>query len=306
MIPEAIWLSHLGNVPSDYLFPRKIGNPRQVMVNTKEAFLKGVRKLWDRTDLYVALFSEPQKDLQLFHTVFIDFDAHDGDTFFSDLESECYELYYWYRRKWKGIPRMVRSGRGYHLYLDYPLHFFEDYRRGIVNFYQYIQDHFNFSFFDRRVYNMNKIVRLPNTINIKADRMAVWENPHEHKPSFRFGEYVEELSKLPIPKIPDNDNNAQIDPLGDLALMLRIAPNVSDGRRVLLWQMIIPRLRLLKKSFKFTMNWCMNWVAETGEDPEQYRIYIASQYNVPTYPYRWNTFFYYNHELRYLKEFIQQ
>ena len=306
MIPEDIWIAHLGHVPSDYLFPRKIGNPRQVLVNTKEAYLKGIKRLWDRCDLYVGLFSEPQKDLQLFHTVFIDFDAHDGDTYFTDLEAECYELYYWYKRKWKGTPRMVRSGRGYHLYLDFPLHFFESYRRGIVNFYKYIEDHFNFNFFDRRVYNMNKIVRLPHTVNKKADTMAVWTNPYEHEPSFKFGEYIDQLSTHPLPKIPDDGEHAQIDPLSDLALMLEIAPQVIDGRRVLLWQMIIPRLRLLNSSYDFTLQWCMNWISQTGQDPAHYRTYIASQYNVPTFPYKWNTFFYYNPELNYLKAIIQQ
>jgi len=304
MMSEDIWIQHLGQIPSSFLFPRKIGNPRQVMVKTRDAYLRGVTKLWDRSDLYVALFSEYQKDLQLYHTLFIDFDAHNGDSVFNDLESECYELYYWFKRKWKGVPRMVHSGRGYHLYFDFPIHLFEDYRTGVINFYQYLQEHFNFNFLDRRVYNQNKIVRLPNTLNIKADKMAVWINRGEEEPSFRFGSYLDGLSNDPPPLI-QNDNEV-VDPLGDLDLLMAIAPDVTDGRRVLLWQVIMPRLRLLNKNFKYSMEWCLNWVNETGVDPYDYQIYISSQYNVPTFPYKWATFFHYNPEMKYLKEFVDR
>jgi len=303
VIPSDIWVRHLGDVPPNLLFPRKVGNPRQFLVLDKEKYMKGVSQLWDKTNLYVSLFSEPQKDLSLYHTLFIDYDSHDGNHAMADLEDEVWELYYWFKRKWHGVPRWIESGRGIHLYFDFPLTLFPDYRNSVKNFYVILQQRFGHSFFDRHTYNENKISRLPFTINQKSDTLAVWINPDECSPSTSFGIFLKSLGEKDI--VINQHSGEPIDPSSDLDLLMDIAPFVCDGRRILLWQMIIPRMRMRKWSLRKTLNWCLLWLERTGVDPSLYHNYIVAQYNVPTIPYKWSTFFYYNEDMLYLKPYIK-
>jgi len=301
MSVNSIWIKHLGRVPESFLFPRKIGNPRQVMVTTKEHYWNGLIKLWAKSNLYIALFSEKQKDLQMFHTCFIDYDAHDG-VGYSDLEAEANELFYWFKRKWRGTPRWIESGRGIHLYFDFPICFFRDYRRSIVVFYDKLVKRFGHSFFDRRTYNPNKITRLPNTINQKVQKLCIWTNPHESVPSLRFGNYLEKLTDEYQPAVIATEFVETSETT--LESLMSVAGGITDGRRVLLWQMILPRLRQLGFRWLHVVDWCNEWLSKTGVDPSDYYTYIAGQYNVPTFPYRWGTFFYYNEDLVYIRKLL--
>ena len=295
---EDIWIQHLGNVGSSFLFPRKLGNPRQILINSRSAYITGLRQLYTSQNLYVSLFSEAQKEAKIFHTLFMDFDNH-NDGLLSDLEAEVYELFYWFKRKWKGEPRFVTSGRGFHLYQDFPLTQIDNYRNAVEVFYQFLIRYFGFDYFDRRIYNMNKITRLPRTINLKADKMCEWINPDTHQPSKAFGRYFANLSDTKIIREKSDD---KLNCNDDLLVLWQLTSAITDGRKVLLWQMIIPRLRELNYTDDRIIEWCKDWVHKTGANSDQYQSYIISQLNVPTKPYKWSTFFYYNHECQYLRD----
>jgi len=102
------WMIHLRLHSNPFPFPRKVGEPFQSMVSSKDEYVEWVRRHSGRTECYVAVYSEEQKRRGVIDTVLV------------DVDNVPFGLKLWKYFQYNNIyPRVMYSGKGLHQFIDF-------------------------------------------------------------------------------------------------------------------------------------------------------------------------------------------
>lgn len=192
-----------------YLFPRVVGKSRIVVVDDLSFY--DLAKRMSMTDIYAGIFAEWQINSKKFDTIFLDIDSHkvksweEGFTQSFDKLKEVVE-------KLSDLSlRVYFTGRGFHVYIDFPLTEFMNYKNAVRGFL--LSRGIDSSLVDWQVVgDYKRIARVPETINSKVnftmrrvnyklgytDMLEAIRNRESVPYSSKLNDIVDELMKYDI------------------------------------------------------------------------------------------------------------
>lgn len=171
------WLTHC-----HFEFPRKIGfvkdpSPRRKkeIIQTQEEFL---HEMWTHVsdlDLYVAVFSERQKEQQRYDTIYMDLDCKELDEAHADMQT----IYTYYRDTYELLVRIYFSGsKGFHIYVDFPEVSFANYKGCVSQYVKELERYLGLSTVDWSVIgDAERISALPYTKHTETGLTRIPINP---------------------------------------------------------------------------------------------------------------------------------
>ena len=174
------WLNHCRH-KSNWR-PRKIGyvkdpSPlrKKWVIETQSDFLKEMWIHLSAIDLYVAVFSEDEKEKQRFDTIYLDIDSEDLDEAHADLVVLCD----YYHNKEGILPRVYfTGGKGFSVNLDFHLLGFKYYKHIVRDYIEDLEDKLKLTCLDHSVIgDYERISRLPYSQHMKSNRMCIPVSP---------------------------------------------------------------------------------------------------------------------------------
>lgn len=314
------WVDHLGN--SAMIFPRDVAFPARQPVHGLTEYCETLSNNANRNNCYASLYPKDFIEESKYDRFYVDFDApinfeddmsmkekeQHFDEQITDVYWEVTKLAWHLNEEYEYKPRVYFSGsRGFAVYLDFPVTKVSDFGAVVKAGKQIMQDaSVNMDYVDEKVFESNRISRIPYTINFKnlsRDFEPLMCIPidvdndtdevlHEIKNIERQHEVVinrsEEIAKRVSEVDVDGDyeikeNRGSIDidveddpdrALRDAGEILDIAEHIHDGRKRIMYTRLVPLL--VEAGFNRSMihRYCKKFINSSGKSYADYRDYV--------------------------------
>lgn len=255
------------------IFPREVGRKINNQVPRWVADELDFWEFWERwnVDKYANIFSQRQKTIRLYDTILFDIDYHNGGGF-QEIE-KAYEYYVKVHDMLRdaGIvsTRVYFTGRGFHVYVDFPPTRLEFYPKVIDEWVLSTIGEEILKFVDVRVLgDRNRMARLPFSVNSSTGMMMLriddlWD----------LDTIIDKNLELYVPRVKDFDNDWLGEELKDIDE--KIGEKFKNVRRD-----NVVRLEDLKLDKLDDLPPCIREgierLAATGELESTWRMHIAT------------------------------
>lgn len=286
-------MTHVGRLnPISECFPRRIGFPEQITVQSQGEFITKLDENLNTSNCFTAINSDRQTTEHLYDMTYIDIDSKKIEEATKEMKilDEFLLDYYDCQARIN-----YTANKGYAIYIDYNETEFDFYKSYL--FVDHLRTMLNLKHIDLKVSkDHRRISRIPYSINFKAlknyneTRLCIpidpnWSYSQILKESKHCGfnqDVIIEPSKtvldiiksIVIPKLEYDYNYESVDGSEVLSNILKNAKRFVDGRKRIIFELIVPLLLLENKTEEEIHEYCCQFVADSGKNYGEFRAYV--------------------------------
>lgn len=255
-------------------FPATMGvgvAPSQFEVRTFDKFIKTVyRNSWG--DVYASVHNTIERANNRYDRIFFDMDNNNLQKAMDDTKLLCNVLYE------KGIPfRSYFSGaKGFHVYIDFPLTRIPDYGDRMETFIGIVKATFpEIDSFDMRVCkDSRRIARVPYTVNSKTGKLClpidILNSTLDDMKAVpirieRSAKFIKSYMDMEIPESEEASSPKEENVSHQLSYIMNNKDKILDGRKNLIWKVIIPSMVQLNYSDRHVFESVKSFCLGSGE-----------------------------------------